>query len=74
MPSDSVGCPTLIRLLPNLSTPVVAWSYSRDTKDVINRWTVHAQLVKSSVDHHRQARLTGHGIAPVLGDEVALSG
>ena len=37
---DSADCPALIDSLPCLPTPVVAWSYSRDTKDVITRPTV----------------------------------
>lgn len=46
---------------------------TRDAKDVITRWTFHAQWVESSVDHHRQTCLRGYGIVAVLGDEVALS-
>jgi hypothetical protein len=52
--SDNAGC-ACNGWQPSVEYAVVAGPYvrdTRDTKDVITRWTVHAQFVESSADHH----------------------
>jgi hypothetical protein len=47
---------------------------TRETQDVITRWTFHARCVESSADHHRYPCFRDYGIVAVLGDAGALSG